>query len=94
MANKINQRALEFADKLGNNEAPKEEEKPTRTKPTRTKTSDDFDKAEKIRKAIDKRIGFDGELVQRCVGDSGLWTHSNATYGVFIIPKIFKGVLK
>ena len=32
MANKINPRALEFADKWGNNEAPKEETKITRTK--------------------------------------------------------------
>ena len=32
MANKINPRALEFANKWGNSEAPKEETKPTRTK--------------------------------------------------------------
>ena len=39
-------------------------------------------RAEKIRDAIETRIGFNGDLVKYGVGCSGLWTSPNASFGL------------
>ena len=54
-------------------------------KPRRASQPADFmneQRAKKIITAIESKIGFDGDLVKTGVGDSNLYTHSNASFGL------------
>ena len=51
-------------------------------------------RAEKIRDAIETRIGFNGDLVKDGVGDSDLWTNPNSLFGLLLLKEKFKEIIE
>jgi len=61
------------------NEKPSKKNVADKVNPTKDKL---FNRARKICKAIEERIGFDGDLIKWGVGDSDLWTFPNTSFAL------------